>query len=257
MKHVKGLVLVACLSTMCVERATEFHLNAGPLFNFARFKFGCLPKIQGYLAGLHADFELVTPCCFYTSIIFDGRWNAGFICGDQDTKAQIKDYRSQWFLGYRFCSGCNTSITPFWGFGFYHLSQELKPDIMSYRYFNIFIPLGLHFEWDPCSDEFTIGLSVLYRPDVWTRLKLDTPCVQACDNQKIKLKRSYGVHVALPMQWVLTCNECVDVQTKIVPFFDWNRFGKADEANCNGLCFEVPRLDRWYLGLHIDIGIRF
>jgi hypothetical protein len=251
-------VLWIAFVSMSSLTANDIHLNVGPLFNFARFKVGDLPKVQGYLTGIHTDFEFVTAHYIYTRLIFDGRWNAGFVCGDQDTKAQIKDYRPQWWLGYQWCSCDAFFFTPFTGFGFYYLSNELKPDVIQYRYFNIFVPLGLTFEWSvrPPQD-FTMGIRGWYRPDVWTRAKVETASVQICKVKKIKLRRSHGVHVEVPMSRSWRCGEYVDLYTNLVPFFDWNRFGNADEANSNGLCLEVPHIDCWYLGLHIDISIRF
>ncbi len=261
MKHryfiLAALLISASISASDFEDQT-FQNNAGPTFNIARFKLGCIPKIQGYLAGIHFDWIHSKPSRFYMNLEFDGRWNAGFVCGDLDTKSQIKDYRTQFDVGYNwFLSDEKQSfITPFVGVGFYHLSHELKPcNIMTYRYFNVFVPVGINALWCAKEDRFDIGLQFYYRADAWTRLKMTIPCIETCD--KIELKRSHGFHAEMPFIWYHSWNRRANFQTKIVPFFDWNRFGRADEANCNGICLNIPRLDQWYLGLHIDLGIRF
>lgn len=230
------------------------QVNAGPTFNFARYQFGCLPKMEGYLAGVHFDFEHGHPSNWYLGLRFDGRWNAGFVCGCQDLKSEIKDYRTEFDLGYRF-SKCNIrSFTPFAGIGFYYLSNEFEPQEIAYRYFNVFVPVGFKSEW-LVNDCFKWGLNFEYRIDAWTRMKLDSPCIQICD--KIKLNRTQGLLLEVPLTWKFGECSCVDYQVKVVPLFDWNRFGRADEANENGLCIEIQKLNQWYLGLHVDLGIRF
>lgn len=254
------LLLGAALSLQAGEfKKQRWQFNVGPIFNFARYDLDCLPKIQGYLAGIHTDFTYRKPRMLYSQIQFDGRWNAGYICGEFDIKTKIRDYRPEFFLGYNFSFNDENSmlLTPLVGFGFYHLSNELQPDVMTYRYFNIYVPVGLDFLWQVREDEFDIGLRALYRADVYTKLKLTTPCIEECECDKIDLKRSHGVHLEMPFTWYRTHRHRANFQFKVVPFFDWNRFGRADEANSNGLCLEIPQLDRWHLGLRLDFGVRF
>ena len=72
----------------------------------------------------------------------------------------------------------------------YHLSKKLAPDVIRYKYHNVFIPVGFEFDW--CvNDCFDIGLRAEYRIDAYTRLKLSIPCIKVCE--KLKLKRSQGV----------------------------------------------------------------
>lgn len=268
MKHnllkVALLLLPMHLLGRCFE-PNNTQLNVGPLFNFARYKLGCLPKIEGYLAGVHTDLIYGRPYCapvsdWYGYLRFDGRWNAGYVCGKDDLKSQIKDYRPEAAIGYNYCICDETTfITPFVGLGFYYLSNELKPDIITYKYNNLYVPIGADFYWR-AKEHFQVEVFAEYRIDVWTRLKLRTPCVPICD--KIKLSRTNGVHVEVPMTWFIDkewcwCSQDFGMQAKVVPFFDWNRFGYAKEGNSEGLCYNVPKLQRWYLGLHIDIGVNF
>lgn len=236
----------------------KLQLNVGPIFNFARYNLGCLSKIQGYLAGIHFDFRSDRPSWLFTVIQFDGRWNAGFICDRFNTRSKIADYRPEMLLGYTFyCDQEKTqSFTPFLGLGFYHLKSRLKPNIITYKYFNLYVPVGFEARWDVRPGEFDIALRVFYRIDAWTRLKVFTPCVEQCECEKIRLKRSQGVHVELPCSWYHQ-KKRVTLLYKMVPFFDWNRFGRAKEGNCNGICFDIPCLDRWHLGLELNFGIQF
>ena len=146
----------------------QYEINIGPAFNYARYDLGCLPKVHGYLAGIHFDFQLDTTSCIYTKIAFDGLFNAGFICGCDDIKSRIRDYKTEWFLGYNwdgladYASSCeNVTLTPFTGVGFYFLSNELQPEIIDYRYFNVFIPLGFKLHWDVCPESFQVELQAL------------------------------------------------------------------------------------------------
>jgi hypothetical protein len=253
-----GILSLFSLNARDFENQT-FQFNVGPLFNFARYEFGCLPKIEGYLAGLHFDFQHGAPSSFYFNLQFDGRWNAGFVCGEEDLKSQIKDYRPELQLGYNFFFGKYESVifTPIVGIGFLYLSNELKPQDITYRYFSVDVPVGAHLQWVVSQEEFEVGLEALYRAQVWARVKVKTPCIELCECDRIKIKRSHGVHIEVPLTWYLTWDLSANIQTKVVPFFDWNRFGCADEANSNGICIDIPQLKQWYLGLHVDLGIRF
>lgn len=320
-----GIALFSITSLLSARPFEEqsWQFNAGPEFNFARYKFSnqnvdccssscdtacdeCpFPHQQGYLAGLHLDLTHTAPSHWYFKLQFDGRWNAGYVCGKQDTRLQIKDYRPETDFGYSFFFGEKEhSVTPFIGLGFNYLSAEFKHAIMTNRYFNLYVPLGMNMVWNVRPEEFNVGLSFEYRIDAWTRLKVDTNDGFACDNgrcpddctkkcdtdcktkkdcnfkekvykpeccdskkscnsceevcdDRITLKRSHGFHVELPMTWYHTWNDKVNFQTRVVPFFDWNRFGASCEASCNSTRVPVPQSDRWYLGLHIDLGMRF
>lgn len=233
-----------------------FQENIGPIFNFARYKLDGIPKIQGYLAGIHADIIHRYPSRYYMNAHFDGRWNAGFVCGDLDLKSQISDYRPEVDLGYSFFT-CNDNyiITPIAGLGFYYLANELKPNVITYKYNNLYVPVGFDLLWRE-KEHFQVNVMATYRIDAWTRLNFKAPCEELCS--KVELKQTQGVHVEIPMTWFLDKQIlCYQAHLKIVPFFDWNRFGSANEASSQGICFAIPELNRWYLGLHIDLGVRY
>ncbi len=281
-KNYLGLLLCTVLlkSSLCAYHDEKYwQHNVGLLFNFARYELGNLHDIEGYLAGLHWDLSHQSACGLYMNLQFDGHWNAGPLCSDDecndvDLKARVRDFRPELDLGYTFAT-CEERLffTPYIGFGFFYLENKLKPQNVEYKYFNINVPIGAQVLWN-VSDCFDLGLGVTYRIDAWTRLKLDIPNLigendcnvvssnNTCgnnddDSDRIELDRTHGVHVELPMIWKIRQGSCVDIQAKVVPFFDWNEFGEADECTPNNLPIEVPELKQWYLGLHVNIGISF
>lgn len=272
MKQLHYRCILLALVNICIN-ARDFEdqhmqLNLGPLFNYARYDLGCLPKIQGYLVGFHSDYIYRHDPGFYTQVQFDGRWNAGYISGDFDTKVKIRDYRPEWLLGYDFALShdCTAYFAPLSGFGFYYLANELQPDVMAYRYLNFYIPVGFQALWKADEDCFDFELRALYRVDAYTRLKLETPCYEnddlaspdeCCNSNKIKLERSMGARIETPLTWYKTWDNRANFLIKLVPFFDWNRFGKASQANSEGICIEVPQLTNWYVGAHLDFGLKF
>lgn len=283
----------------------SWSTSVGPLFNFARYTFDndvdccntaplcCdFPHAQGYLAGLHFDFTYSRPSRWYANLQFDGEWNAGYVNNTANTFLQIKDYRPEFDFGYNFFINKNHYfITPFTGLGFYYLSTEIKNEVLTNKYNNLYVPVGLNVTWNvhpDCFENvvecFTAGLTAEYRIDAWTRLKIttdggtncpngtcpdlccDSSCDQSCTpevcnpcDDKIKLNsRTHGLHVELVFNWFPTFNEKVNFIAVGAPFFDWNRFGSACVSNCESDAgVPVPKLTRWYVGFHAQMGIRF
>lgn len=232
------------------------QINVGALFNYARFNIQGLPRIDGYLSGIHFDIHRGYPSYWYTTLRFDGRWNAGAIRGNQNLRTTIKDYRPEFNLGYSVISfNKQYAVTPFVGFGFYYLSNALQPNVMTFRYFNMYVPFGINFLL-LARQPFQLGFLLSYRLDAWTRLKLTTPALQTPIG-KLKLKQTYGLHAELPFTWVDTCEKRVNKQVRVVPFFDWNHFGRSKQTTNQQVLFPLPELDRWFLGLRIDIGFNF
>jgi len=158
-------------------------------------------------------------------------------------------------LGYNATTCDETRIfSPFLGLGFYFLSKALKPCIIRYNYFNLYVPLGFELQWD-VKDDFAVGLNATYRLDAYTRLKPETPCIALCD--KLKIKRSHGFKVELPLMWQHTLCKRANVQTKVIPFFDWNKFGATKEKTCYCIPFPIPEIKRWYIGIKVLLGFKF
>lgn len=259
MRNLKFSIFFLILSSLALARPYEeqtYQINAGPLFNYARFNVQGLPRIDGYLSGLHFDVQRAYPSYWYTTCRFDGSWNAGSIRGDQNLKTFIRDYRPECNLGYSVISfNKQYAVTPFVGLGFYYLSNSLQPNIMRFRYFNIYVPFGINFLL-LARRPFQLGFYLSYRFDAWTRAKLTTPAIQT-PQRKLKLKQTYGLHAELPFTWVDTRCKRANIQARVAPFFDWNHFGRSKQTTNEQVLFPIPELDRWYLGLHVDFGFNF
>lgn len=285
----------------------RWSTTVGPLFNFARYKFdtdvGCcngptnncceFPHAQGYLAGIHVDISHSRPSHWFFNLQFDGEWNAGYVNNTENMFLQIKDYRPETDFGYTFFINKNHYfITPFTGFGFYHLSTEFKKQMLTNKYNNIYIPIGFNATWNvhpECYEDvvecFTMGITASYRIDAWTRLKVVTdggvdcpnglcpdlccdnscnkPCTpkicNPCDDRLKPQSRTQGVHTEIVCTWFPTFNnDSINFIATGGPFFDWNRFGGACATSCES-CATVPvaQLTRWYLGFHAQLGLRF
>lgn len=249
------------------------QLNVGPILNYAHYEYGCHPALRGALAGIHFDFQHIPLKREYIGLRFDGRWNAGSISDCSQEKNRIQDYRAEFDLGYNHC-WCDDDmrLTPFAGVGFFYLANE-ECNCLKNRYYNVFVPLGLKYEWmiNYC---FRWGIEAEYRLDAWTRLNVDLECETVCEKTKLH-PRTQGLLIELPFVWQgkETCNKIA--QLKLVPFFDWNRFGRScgESSSCSCSCSsssilcafdscedescDVPRLNQWYVGVHLDLGIRF
>lgn len=230
--------------------------SMGPLFNYAEYRLGCVPKLQGYLAGIHTD--LIYSNDWYTELRLDSRFNTTLMCGALDTRSKVRDVNPAWYVGYN----CNPEdcydllFRPITGVSFTYLSHQLQPNISTYKYFIIDVPVGLHALWDVCPDEFFMGIKAEYRINVYRQLKLSTPCLTI--GEKIGLKRGHAFNIEVPLAWQRTTHhERANFILKVVPLFRWIEYGKADQTNTNCLPYEIPRLRQWHLGLHLDFGITF
>lgn len=249
------------------------------------------PHAQGYLAGLHVDITHARPSHWYFTTQFDGEWNAGYVNNTANTFLKVSDYRPETNFGYTFFINTNRYfITPFTGLGFYYLSTEFKNELVTNKYKNLYIPIGFNATWNvhpECYENvvecFTAGITAVYRIDAWTRLKVATDCDDSCSNEcpelypceplcnpflpleygicedDLKLNsRTQGVHVELVCTWFPTFNtDAINFIATGGPFFDWNHFGSACATNCDGQNVPLPKLNRWYLGVHAQVGIRF
>lgn len=288
------LLFIASFLSARDPECRTMQMNIGPIINYAHYELGCEPNIRGALAGLHFDFEHINPEREYVGIRFDGRWNAGSVSNCFQEKNEIRDYRTELDLGYNFlwCEE-NMRLTPFSGFGFFFFSTELRCADISNRYYNLFVPIGLKFEWT-VNDCFSWGALAEYRIDAWTRLKVSEECGFACDRAKLH-PRTQGLLIELPLTWFGKESKChpFSWQIKVVPLFDWNRFGNTCRPDCSssscGRCSssstsccnpcsssssscsdvlcpldscestmcDISRLNQWYVGAHVDLGIRF
>lgn len=269
--HKKSTLFFLLLLTIPLY-ARRFSTNAGIDFNYARFKLDNVAPQSGYLAGPHFDFAYKKPWSVYTGVNFDARWNAGLFCSSNnlcnssclqggDAQAQVNDYFVDWQLGFYFDNEEQTfNAIPFLGIGFQQLAFELEPNILDYKYRQIYVPIGLEFLYNSPRD-FSIGIKGVYRAGAWNRLRITTPCVEddcnsACSDQ-FKLRYSQGVYIEIPAILHYRQDKNVGFHMTCAPFFDWNRFAGTCDCNSNGVVFPIPRNTRWYVGMNMNLGITF
>lgn len=243
-----------------------YEMNYGIDFNYARYNFNDIATQSGYLAGAHFDAAFKSANKFYTGVNFDGRWNAGLISSSFDlnnpnalqggnTQASVADYLADWEVGY-FHLTCNErwSISPFTGIGFQHLRFRFKPDALTYKYNQVYIPIGLQWFYHSPRN-ITIGCRAIYRAGAYTTLHVATPNLG--DNDRLELRYSQGVNVLIPITLHYREDKCVGLNFSMIPFFDWNHFAFPKETNSQGLAFPVADNKRWYLGMNVNIGMVF
>lgn len=288
MKHLsRALSLAALVCATLVQaghlESSSYSLNVGPTFNYARFRLGdrnlvtdanpYLPNIQGYLAGIHADFTYSHVCNIFARLRFDGRWNAGNVsfhpnaefpnrgCG----RWKVRDFRPEFDLGYTFGLGdCSQwSITPYTGVGYISLQTQLRQTATGVNtnprrtYSDVYVPVGVQIDWmrEEC---FEIGLNAEYRIGVSSHRKETIRGVTPVVSEKISLRRAQGFLVEVPLTWHADSCHCWDWSTKVVPYVDWNRFGNRKTVRGTVVpATESFRLQSVYAGLHVDFGVNF
>lgn len=301
------LVPICLASSFLSAREPEcrnMQMNIGPIVNYAHYEFGCEPNIRGVLAGLHFDYQHIQPKREFVGVRFDGRWNAGSVSNCLQEKNTIRDYRPELDLGYNFM-WCQNSMraTPFTGLGFLYFAINPRCEDIKNQYFNLFVPIGLQYEHQ-VNDCFSWGFMAEYRIDAWTRMKVKEDCCTLCDKMKLH-PRTQGLLIELPFTWFGKESKCHQFSwhLKVVPLFDWNRFGNScredsssscpsssscinpcssssSSSSCSNPCSssssssscsavlcpfdscestpcDVARLNQWFVGIHVDLGIRF
>lgn len=257
---VLGMVASSLSARHCnLDQTMQF--NVGSTFCHVQSDFGDMPTTLGYQAGIHTDLTYSKAESFYAQLQFDGSWNAGYIAGPLAQKSKVGDYRPEGLFGYNFVSSCGKMVfTPLIGFGYHHFSNELSPDIMTYNYHHLYIPIGFDFAYPIRDCNFEIGARVVARLGVAAWLDLETPLINLGnddDDNDLDLEWSYGVRVEVPLTWHKTTGNDINWQVKVVPYFDWNHFGETEDTGIFNLPIGVPEVDRWQLGLHVDFGMRF
>lgn len=265
---------IMILSMLCMQlHASRFCTNFGIDFNYARYSLGSIAQQSGYLAGPHFDFSYKKPRRVYTGVNFDGRWNAGLVSSRNDEicgtscisggclQAKVADYLTDWELGYYYVSNCERfSVKPYSGVGFQHLSYLIDPTIMRYKYYQVYVPIGLEFLYHSVRN-FAVGFELQYRAGAYNHLRVSTPCVEDDCNSpcgdSIKLNYSQGVNVQVPFVLNYRVEERVGFHLSLTPFFDWNTFADTCDTNSECLVFPISKLNRWYLGMNLNLGITF
>lgn len=274
------------------SQSCEF--NVGPLFNYGFIKPVTPPicnptanqnhqpnihHIKGYLAGIHFDFMHSRPSHWFFRLQFDGEWNVGYVVNKDPTFLTLQDYRPETNFGYSFFihDDDTYTVTPFIGVGYY----AFRADVLNFNsncdnngnsvtssqgptlhWKNPYVPIGGYFVWNIRPEHFRFGLLASYRIDTKTTIHQimppnnRNPDLNTCFDKNSVLKRTQGVHAEAQLMWHITQNSRVNFQAYVVPFFDWNRFNFSKCPNPDP-DLAIPQIPRWYLGLHVDLGMHF
>jgi len=228
--------------------AGEHTIFVNGHLNYARLFFEDSPKVRGYLAGPQIGYEY-QHCRFFTEASFEGYFNAGPLCGRFAQESKVRDYMVKWKIGPTFSFCCERlELSPYIGFGFERFVNMQDPRVcgLTYKYTKLFVPIGFSSYW--ClQEQVSIGLQAEVRPDVLSRLRF-------CSN-KIDIDRKYAVRVRAPFMFTLGCQNLFNLN--LIPFFDWNKFGEADECTCNGIPLPIPDFTRWYAGFKVEFAFTF
>ncbi|MGA8164680.1 MAG: hypothetical protein WB791_06605 [Waddliaceae bacterium] len=221
----------------------------GPQFNYMRLHFDNPSYLQGYMGGITVGGEYQWKCLF-TGADFEGYWNAGPITGRPCERSSLCEYLLEWKLGrsvYR--SNRCVLFKPYLGLGWDRFKNEQNPQGvgLGYTYHAVFIPIGF-YAYHLVNNGCRYGIQFEWRPDVYS-------CVRVFStNFRTKKEHAFRIQLPLEMSYPLWCG-CIGFH--VVPFFDWNRFGKVHDATSNRVNVEIPRLTRWYLGLRVLLGYDF
>jgi len=202
---------------------------------------------------------------------FRGLWDIPHICSENGLIIDSNEYQVNGHLGFNFESDDGRcSIIPFTGIDFIHLSHQIKCDIIRHKYFQINVPIGVEFLYNP-SECFSWGIKTYYDIDAWTRLKVATPCLTDTQCCKIKLKRGHRAHVEMPLKWHYRVDERVGIDISWIPLFTWQKFNSEklccpESCTPNPCCItgtsdpdalNIPVLKQWHLGSILTFGITF
>ena len=242
------LALLSCALSTAAFAETYTELYAGPHFNYTRLEFNNPSHLEGYEAGVTAGLSCWSGW-FYGNLEFEGSWDAGPFTGDPCQKSDLTEYMLELKLGGT-VHWSHYSFQPYTGFGWDRFENVQDPDSahLRYEYDKLFVPLGFTFIWEFSYSE--LGLGFAWRPDVYSRLEvLDI---------HFDPDWAYAYRVELPYKKFYKSGSIPGYFTlEVIPFFDWNKFGKVEEETCTGAKFEIPRLIRWDLGLRALVGYQF
>lgn len=246
----KKSLTCSCVLLSASLPAADWNFYVGPHFHFMEIEFNTPTDVKGYAAGITAGIDL--ECCyFFSNLEFEGTWNAGPITSTSCDRSDIGEYFIDFQLGTVLPFNCDRlRFKPYIGFGWdrFYNEQDPKTIGLCYRYDKLFIPVGFYLDWIfwDCN---SWGVQFEWRPDVYSCLKLlSIPLKNQCE-------QAFRVQVPLRFNDHSCCRR--GFWLGVVPFFDWNQFGKVREKNEDGVALPIPALKRWDLGLRLIFGWEF
>jgi hypothetical protein len=245
MKKKLSLILYLVIPSIA-SCSSLFYL--GSHLNYLSFKFNNPGKLKGPLAGVKGGLSFTRDYLF-GDINMEASWNIGRITGSPCQRSSIQEYFAQSKLGFIIPACCDAvTLTPYTGFGYNHFHNKQDPTTagLSYKYTKLFMPLGILLD-GTINQNMAFGLQLEARFDVYALLKV------ICE--KLEIQKKYAFRVQTPFTIYTGCN-CQHA-VSIVPFFDWNRFGRAVDTTCLGVALPIPQLTRWEIGARLLFSFVF
>lgn len=238
LRLISSFFLVFLLIFPLTTTAT-FYLNVGPHHNYTRMKFNNPQKLDGFLTGLTVN----TGYKFNGFSIFanyEGYWSAPNLYGNPCQESKVSEQLVFGAFKYRY-----SFFALYLGFGynFFKNTQDPRTADLTYRFKKLILPVGVQFYWD-ISSHFAMSLQGEARPDVWSRIRVI--------KKNFNAEKKLAARIQLPFQFKYD-----NFSFRLIPFFDWNRFGKTTKKLSNCIPFAIPKLTRWDLGLRLLFGYCF
>lgn len=238
----------SCFSSDQTFNCYGARFSVGPHFNYMHLDFDGPEAINGYMAGISAYSQIKIEC-INIYLDFEGSWDTNYLRGDPCQKSSVAEY----FLELR-VAPWNFAITDclsaevFTGFGWDQLTNTQLPGLASlqYRYNKYFIPVGfcLHSKFNMLD----FGIQFEWRPDVNSRLNVDSTSLDnSCED-------AYRIQIPINLHPFRCCGNLLFI---VAPFFDWAKYGEAEDKNSLGVEIDIPSTTRWSLGLRTLIQMSF
>lgn len=238
----KKLFLLLMIAAAQLNAAASVWV--GPHFNYTRLLFNTPKQLEGYAGGITVGGEY-RYCAYFTNLEYEGTWNAATLNGKDCQSSNIRDFLLDWRIGYTFWWN-NFIFKPYLGFGWNRFDNEQDPQsaALTYRYRKLFVPIGFYLYCNRF-DCMRAGLQFEYRPDVSTRLTLVSI--------RLSNRREQAFRVQIPLEYFY----CQRTSFALVPFFNWNKFGRCTNRSLVGVPLDIPEATNWSAGLRVLFGIQF
>jgi hypothetical protein len=202
-------------------------------------KFNNPQKLDGFLTGptINIGYKFNNFSLFAN---YEGYWSAPNLCGNPCQKSKVSEQLVFGALKY-----CYHFFSLYLGLGYNAFKNRQDPCSadLTYRFKKLIIPIGIQFYWD-ISSRFAMGIQGEVRPTAWARIRTI--------KMNFDAEKKVAARIQLPFQLKYD-----DFSVRLIPFFDWNRFGKTTEKLSNCIPFAIPNLTRWDLGIRLLLGYYF
>lgn len=226
---------------------SEIQIYGGPHFNYIRIEDNDIS--EGYMGGVTVGGEYDF-LCFFSNLDFEGSWNAGPVSSNLYDRSSLTEYFVEGKLGGVFSLGCG-QLKPYTGISYDHFVKEtnsLFGDVLL-DYDKLSIPLGF-YAYLYLSSSVKCGVQFEWRPDVKSWLNL--PVLGTYDAD---LEGAFRMQIPLEVIYPWYVFSC---QLKVIPFFDWNRYGEVFIPHpLDFFSLYYPPLTRWDIGLRVLLGLSF